>query len=68
MNTPENTYYMHTISGDVATEQEWKDDFNSTDLETWFGRPIEECVTLDWLGDQEYLVEVKQVDGDWVEA
>ena len=61
--------YMHTLSGDVATVEEWKDDFDSMDLETWFGLPIDECEGLDWLADQKYLIEVVQdKDGEWVAA
>ena len=61
--------YMHTISGDVASKQDWKDDFDKMDLESWFGQPIDECENLHWLEDQKYLVKVvKNKDGDWVEA
>jgi len=52
------TFYVHLVSGDYATDDEWKDDFDSTDRETWFGEPIEECKDKHWLYDQEMLMEV----------
>jgi len=61
------THYMHTISGDVATEESWKADFDSMDVESWFGLPAEECEGRDWLSI-EHLVEVEDVDGEWVES
>ena len=60
-------HYMHGWSGDVATEQEWRNDFESTDIENWFGLPAEECKDLHWLDDVD-LHEVQQVDGEWVEV
>ena len=61
--------YMHTISGDVASKEDWKDDFDCMDCESWFGLPIEDCKNLHWLKDQKYLVKVvKDENGDWVEA
>ena len=51
--------YMHTESGDVATVEDWEDDFNSADCETWFGKPTAECNGLHWLDDQKYLTEVE---------
>jgi hypothetical protein len=61
------THYMHTQSGDVATKEEWKNDFEAMDTETWFGLPAEECEGRDWL-DIDCLVEVEEEDGEWVEA
>lgn len=63
------TYYMHTVSGDVATKDEWRADFESMDIETWFGLPVEQCRNLDWIGDAQFLVEVRQDEnGKWVEV
>jgi len=61
--------YMHTVSGDVASRVDWKNDFDYMGVESWFGVPAEECEGLDWLKDQKYLVEVvKDETGEWVEA
>lgn len=61
--------YMHTISGDVSSKEDWKADYDSMDCESWFGLEIEECKNLHWLEDQKYLVKVvKDENGDWVEA
>ena len=62
------TYLMHTISGDVASRDEWKDDFNSMDVESWFGLPADECGDLHWLDDQPCLIEVERVNNEWVDA
>jgi hypothetical protein len=70
------TYLMHYISGDVATVEDWRGDFESMDLETWFGLPIERCEGLHWLDDnidsstgKPIFVEVvKDKNGEWVEA
>lgn len=69
-------FYMHTTSGDVATEQEWRDDFDGMDIESWFGLPADECEGLHWIEDnidsqtgQKILIEVeKDTDGEWVEV
>lgn len=58
--------YMHEISGDVASLQDWKLDFDNMDLESWFGLPADQCEGLDWIKGGK-LIEVKQVDGEWVE-
>lgn len=58
--------YMHEISGHVASLEDWKSDFESMDVESWFGLPVEECEGLDWIKGGK-LIEVKQVDGEWVE-
>ena len=60
--------YMHTQSGDVASEQDWKDDFDNMDLESWFGVDSEECKDLHWLYDQKHLVEVEKIEGEWAEV
>lgn len=63
------TYYMHTVSGDVGSFEDWKNDFDCMDIESWFGMPIEECVNLHFIDDIPQLVEVKKDDqGDWVAA
>lgn len=61
--------YQHKISGDVASESDWKDDFDGMDVESWFGFSDEECEGLHWLNDSTFLVEVKRDENyDWVEA
>ena len=62
------TNYMHTVSGDVATAEEWKNDFDNMDVESWFGDEYEECKDKHWLNDQKYLVEVEKVNGEWEEV
>ncbi len=64
------TCYMHTHSGDVATFEMWKSDFENMDVESWFGKPADECNDLHWLNDMPYLVEVAFcVDSqEWVES
>ena len=62
------TCYMQTQSGDVATAEMWKDDFDAMDVESWFGKPAEECTDLHWLSDNNSLVEVEWIAGEWVES
>lgn len=64
------TCYLHETSGDVATSEMWKNDFDAMDVESWFGKPAEECTELHWLSDNNSLIEV-EFDTDlqeWVEA
>lgn len=61
------TYYMETTSGDVATREEWLNDFDATDRESWFGLPIEECEDKEPF-DTHHFVEVVKEDGEWVEV
>lgn len=64
------TCYMQIDSGDVATAEMWKDDFDAMDVESWFGKPAEECTELHWLSDNNSLVDV-EFDTDlqeWIEA
>lgn len=64
------TCYMQTQSGDVATAEMWKSDFDAMDVESWFGLPAEECKELHWLDDNNALIEVEW-DADqqeWVEV
>ncbi len=64
-------YYMHKESGDVATELEWRADYDAMDIETWFG-----VVRLDISDEMERcwllaggLIEVEKGDnGEWVEV
>lgn len=60
--------YVHTVSGCVASRISWKDSFDSMDVESWFGKPAEECEGLNWLEDQPYLVESEWNGFEWVEA
>ena len=65
------TYYMHKESGDVATEQEWRDDYNNMDAESWFGKSIDDITEQDKAAWQKggHLIEVeKDTDGEWVEV
>ena len=41
------TYYMQAQSGDVATEREWHDDYNSMDVEGWFGKESDDITEED---------------------
>lgn len=62
--------YMQIDSGDVATAEMWKSDFDAMDVESWFGKPAEECKDLHWLNDMPALIEV-EFDTDlheWVEV
>ena len=44
-------FFIHLISGHVATLEEWRADYNSMDAELWHGKPAEECNPEDWLED-----------------
>ena len=56
---------FHDISGDVATEQEWLDDFETMDRESWFGLPIEECEHLHPIKDNPHLFAVLWNGSEW---
>lgn len=45
------TVYLHTISGDVATLSDWRADYESMDVESWHGKPAEECDPENWIKD-----------------
>lgn len=45
------TFYIHHTSGDIATLADWRADFESMDIESWFGLPAEECEGLHWIDD-----------------
>lgn len=68
-------YLMHIHSGDIATLCEWREEFKSMDLESWFGMEYEECKGLHWLdavdsSSGEYILQevVQDEDGEWVNA
>ena len=71
------TYLMHTACGDVATIEQWENDFKNMDIEPWFGLPAEQCEGLHWINDnvdsgdcdkKPFLVEVIQNEqGEWIE-
>lgn len=45
-------YYMQQQSGDVASESDWRDDYNSMDIESWFGKHVDDITEEDeenWL-------------------
>lgn len=61
--------YMHVEGWSVATAEEWKADFDSMDLESWFGKEPCDCEGLHWLHDNDHLVRVvKNSNGEWVEV
>lgn len=62
--------YLHINSGDVATVEMWKDDFDAMDDESWFGKSAKECEGLHWLSDVTSLTQVKyDTDSqEWVEV
>jgi len=45
----EITVYKHLESGDVATIEDWKNDFEGMDVESWFGLEKENCNADDWI-------------------
>lgn len=64
-------YYMHSVSGYVATEKEWEADYKSMDPELWFGKSSDEITDSDrdnWKGCGSLIEVVKSSEGDWVEA
>lgn len=50
--------YQHTVSGDIATVEDWLGDYQSMDVESWFGKEERDCKGLHWLEDQKCLVAV----------
>ena len=64
--------YMHKVTGDVTTEAEWRADFESMGLESWFGRDIDDISCHDienWLYCDGFLIEVEKDDlGELVEV
>ena len=64
-------YLMHLQSGDVEAAEEWRADYESMDLESWFGKHISEITPEDkanWEACGHLIEVVKNEDGDWVEA
>lgn len=45
------TFFIHTISGDIATLSDWRADYESMDVESWHGKPAEECNPDNWIED-----------------
>jgi len=45
------TFFIHTISGDIATLTDWQSDYDSMDTESWHGKPAEECDPECWIKD-----------------
>lgn len=43
------TYYMHLVSGDIATLDDWRADYESMSKEAWHGKP--DGREEDWLKD-----------------
>jgi hypothetical protein len=48
--------YQHTESGDIANVEDWLNDYQSMDVESWFGKEEKDCKGLHWLEDQKHLV------------
>ena len=63
------THLMHTWSGDVATVEDWRSDFEGMDVESWFGVEADACEGRDWLDVDCFAVVEKNDDtGEWVEV
>lgn len=45
------TFYINTISGDIATLSDWRSDYESMDVESWHGKPAEKCNSDKWIED-----------------
>lgn len=60
--------YMHELSGDVASLEDWKSDFDNMDVESWFGQLAKECEGLDWIKGGKLIEVVQDEEGEWVEA
>jgi len=62
--------YMHTQCGDVATREEWRENFENMDEESWFGKESTDITSADrreWLAGGK-LIEVELVNGEYVEV
>ena len=59
--------YVDSVSGNLATAEMLRQDYDSMDSELWFGKPAEECESLDWLHDAGQI-QVEWDGSDWVEA
>lgn len=57
--------FMHEVSGDVASLEDWKAEFDDMGVERWFGKEATDCEDLHWLDDAPWLIEVELVDGAW---
>jgi hypothetical protein len=72
----ETKMLMNTQSGDVASERDWRDDFEHMGIESWFSIAAGDISDdRHWLDNtcrdsgEKILVEVKKDnDGEWVEA
>lgn len=58
----EQALYMHTMTGTVATLEEWK--LDTAAMATAQGSDFNES----WESALVYLVEVRRVDGEWLEV
>ena len=58
---------MHEQSGDVATEMEWRDDYENMDVESWHGCEAKDAPE-NWLENSALIEVEKNNDGDWVEV
>lgn len=46
-----NDLYIHLISGDIATLEDWRSDYESMEVESWHGKPVDDCDPKDWIVD-----------------
>lgn len=42
-------FYRHIDSGDIATLDSWRSDYEAMDIESWHGHSVEECVEENWI-------------------
>ena len=70
MTTTQNQeiFYMHVISGDVFTLDDWHADYISMDVEDWHGKEAGECDPEDWIKDGSLIEVEMDSDGEWVES
>lgn len=64
-------HYQQQQSGDVATESEWRDDYKNMDIESWFGKSVDEITSNDeanWLAGGNLVEVVKSEADGWVAA
>ena len=61
-------YYMQQQSSDIATEEEWRDDFENMDIESWSGMEAEDANPKNWI-EEGHLIEVLQDENrEWEEV
>jgi len=59
---------MHKESGEVASESDWRADYESMDIESWHGCESKDANPNNWL-EEGHLIEVeKNESGEWEEV